>query len=197
MFVLDVGCGNAPVGDVNCDLFLKDTEEHRSFDTASTGITSKNTPNFIRCSAEYLPFTAASFDLAVCRQVIEHVKKPGLLASELVRVSRDLIIIETVHRRGERLEPRSRKAWFNKHHINKFDFKVFAALANRLGCFTVKTDVLDRNYVIRFFGLKLIGAPMGIRVVWSKRARDWYIYSGVQSRERYFWSLGLTDVKPS
>lgn len=194
MFVLDVGCGNSPVGDVNCDLYSKDTEQHRSFDTANTAINSRNVPNFVVCSAEFLPFISASFDVAVSRQVIEHVAKPGLMASELVRVSRDLIIIETVHRRGERLEPRSRQAWFKQHHINKFDFTVFAALAQKLGCYTVKSDVLDKNYVLRFLGLKLLGVPMGIRVVWSKTVRDWYLYSGFKSRESYFASVGLTNI---
>ncbi|NLF87901.1 class I SAM-dependent methyltransferase [Candidatus Bathyarchaeota archaeon] len=194
MFVLDVGCGNSPVGDVNCDLYSKDTEQHRSFDTANTAINSRNVPNFVVCSAEFLPFISACFDVAVSRQVIEHVAKPGLMASELVRVSRDLIIIETVHRRGERLEPRSRQAWFKQHHINKFDFTVFAALAQKLGCYTVKSDVLDKNYVLRFLGLKLLGVPMGIRVVWSKTVRDWYLYSGFKSRESYFASVGLTNI---
>jgi ubiquinone/menaquinone biosynthesis C-methylase UbiE len=190
VFVLDVGCGNSPVGDVNCDLYSKDTEQHRSFDTANTAITA---PNFVVCSAEYLPFVSGCFDVAVSRQVIEHVKKPGLMARELVRVSRDLVIIETVHRRGERLEPRSRHAWFKQHHINKFDFTLFAAMAKHLGCHTLKSDVLNKNYILRFFGLKLIGIPMGIRVVWSKNVRDWYLYSGT-SRESYFASVGLTKI---
>jgi ubiquinone/menaquinone biosynthesis C-methylase UbiE len=194
MFVLDVGCGNSPVGDVNCDLFSKDIEQHRSFDTANTTITNKEAPNFVVCSAEYLPFKTGSFDVAVSRQVIEHVQKPGLMASELVRVSRDLIIIETVHRRGEHLEPRSKKAWYREHHINKFDFSLFSAMAKSLGCHTVKSDVLDKNYVLHFLGLKMIGVPMGIRVVWSKNVRDWYLYSGLVSREHYFGQVGLTKI---
>jgi len=194
MFVLDVGCGNSPVGDVNCDLYSRDTEQHRSFDTANTAITNRNAPNFVVCSAEFLPFVSGCFDVAVSRQVIEHVAKPGVMASELVRVSRDLVIIETVHRRGERLEPRSRRAWYRKHHINKFDFTVFASMAKRLGCYTVKSDVLDKNYVLNFFGFKMIGVPMGIRVVWSKNVRDWYLYSGFTSREHYFASVGLTKI---
>jgi ubiquinone/menaquinone biosynthesis C-methylase UbiE len=153
MFVLDVGCGNSPVGDVNCDLYSKDTEQHRSFDTANTAITNRNAPNFVVCSAEFLPFVSGCFDVAVSRQVIEHVAKPGLMASELVRVSRDLVIIETVHRRGERLEPRSRRAWYRKHHINKFDFTVFASMAKRLGAIRLKSDVLDQKLCPELFRL--------------------------------------------
>src|SRR5512142_331557 len=85
--VLDVGCGTTPVGDVNCDLFMEDSEGHRdplAYNEETLKINKAKTPNFVLCDSRYLPFKNGSFDLVTSRQVIEHVPKPALMAAEMV-----------------------------------------------------------------------------------------------------------------
>jgi len=76
--ILDVGCGDRPRGDVNCDIELR-----------------KNIPNFVLCSAEYLPFRENSFDIVTSFYVIEHIPNIYKFLSELYRVSRKSILITT------------------------------------------------------------------------------------------------------
>lgn len=195
MYVLDVGCGTAPVGDVNCDLYLEDKEKHRSADPALVDtyrINLKNTPNFVCCSSKFLPFKSGCFDLVTSRQVIEHVPNPLAMASEMARVSRNFVVIETVHRRGERLMSRKMRRWLSVHHINKFDFSNLSFCANRVGVSVVKSEVLDYNYFLHFRGFKLFRVPFGIRVVWSKQVRDFSIYRGqIDAKRQYLEAVGL------
>jgi len=71
---LCVGCGNKPVGTVNCDVSIIDIAKHRGLH--SKPINTKITPNFILCDALNLPFKDNSFDTIFSAQVIEHTEKP-------------------------------------------------------------------------------------------------------------------------
>ncbi len=167
MKILDVGCGDTAVGDVNCDLYVEDKQGHRGTIGERCLIDSKKIKNFVKCDGSYLPFKSGTFDLALSRQVIEHAKNPQLFFSELCRVSRDMIVVETVHRRGERPATKKDKEWCKKHHINKFDYSYFKKLGSLFHCFCVKCETLSYTPLPSGF-MPLIKAPFEIRVVFSK-----------------------------
>ena len=78
--ILDVGCGNNPQGDVNCDIVKQDT----------------STP-FILCDSQHLPFRPETFTTVHSSHVIEHVNDPVLMMEELLRVSNKHVTVKTPH----------------------------------------------------------------------------------------------------
>ena len=115
---LDVGCGAFDKGDVNCDLF-KDDIGHRTGRKDILGGKVK-APNFVLCDAQNLPFKFDCFDEVISRHCIEHVDNPFLMLKEMVRVSKDRIIVFCPHVFGERAtQPKNpfhksyfKKSWF-------------------------------------------------------------------------------------
>lgn len=93
MTVLDVGCGTSPVGDVNCDLFVKKTI-HRGYDTSL----SFRDKILVCCSSEYLPFSNKSFDFTYSKELLEHVDDPLKTLRELIRVTKKRLLIIVPHR---------------------------------------------------------------------------------------------------
>lgn len=79
--ILDVGCGNYPKGNVNCDV----NKALRKID------------NFVLCDGQFLPFKTGSFEIVYSTHVIEHVDNPCLMTKELLRTSKNQIIIYTPH----------------------------------------------------------------------------------------------------
>lgn len=73
---LDVGCGNAPTGDVNVD--LPGSERHRE----GVKIIAKKIPNFVYASAYFLPFRDNCFDEVVSFHLLEHLETPILVLKE-------------------------------------------------------------------------------------------------------------------
>lgn len=86
-FLLDVGCGDKPKGDINCD--IKYGGLCKNF--------SGKISNFVLCDAQYLPFRDQAFSTAYSSQVVEHVKNPRLMTKELLRVSKKKVEIMTPH----------------------------------------------------------------------------------------------------
>lgn len=86
---LDVGCGASPVGDVNCDLLVPES------DLRMVPISSSWNPpdNFVRADVRYLPFRSRSFDLVHCSHVLEHLEDPRDGLCELKRVSRGSVAV--------------------------------------------------------------------------------------------------------
>ncbi len=175
-----------PVGDVNCDLYVRDVDGHR---LSTQRFLLKGIENFVCCEGSYLPFKNDVFDLVTSRQVIEHVKQPVLMLSEMVRTSKNLIVVETVHRRGERLVCRTKeqKQWNAKHHINKFDFTYFEKISSKLDCVILKADTTDSVPLIKFGFLTLMPIPFKIRIILQKKKRK-EITSG---KLQYLNSLGI------
>jgi SAM-dependent methyltransferase len=130
--MLDVGCGNNPKGDVNCDLFLKETPhimvKHK--------IDSKKMPNFVNCDATFLPFQDKSFDIVNASQVLEHMKNPILLLSEMKRVTKQTVTIDVPNLR--RLTPEE-----NPHHLYSWSD---VTLKNLLNLFFNQITIIYSGY---------------------------------------------------
>jgi len=76
--LLDVGCGEKPYR----ELFAAYVSEHVGVDPVANPVAELQGP------IEALPVEDASFDVALCAQVLEHVDDPARAASELSRVVR-------------------------------------------------------------------------------------------------------------
>jgi ubiquinone/menaquinone biosynthesis C-methylase UbiE len=79
---LDVGCRNAPSGDVNVD--LPGYERHRD----GMKLFAKRIPNFICASVYALPFDKDTFDEVVSYHLLEHLETPIEALREMVRVTK-------------------------------------------------------------------------------------------------------------
>ena len=99
---LDVGCGDRPSGDVNCDLDVGKSP-HRG---GNRSLNPKLVPNFVICSCNNLPFKDGSFTELFCSHVLEHKGvKPFQAIAEFKRVTHGDITIVVPHRF-------SREKWF-------------------------------------------------------------------------------------
>jgi ubiquinone/menaquinone biosynthesis C-methylase UbiE len=168
---LDVGCGAAPKGDVNCDLFITDVCDHRA--GASFSLQIKSIPNFVLCSAEYLPFKNDCFDEVFSAQVIEHLKNPFAFMRELKRIckSHGLITIETVHRYGEAIRgmiSKRNREWHKVHHISKFNTKWFNAAASALKLSERSSYVLSYSYFPNTY-MRIFQFPFEIGFTFEKQ----------------------------
>lgn len=80
--ILDVGCGGEPKGYVNTDLFFDEMPHHRY------AIKARETLNFVRCDAHYLPFRRDSFNILFSRHVLEHLTNPFKALNGFKKVSK-------------------------------------------------------------------------------------------------------------
>jgi len=78
--VLDVGCGNAPKGDVNLDLFFYGKWK-----------------NFIIAEAHHLPFKNSIFEKVYCKHCLEHFENPLKFFEEAKRVLKNGGTIECIY----------------------------------------------------------------------------------------------------
>lgn len=91
---LDIGCGDIPTGDINCDLFIGESPHLRG-----RYIDQKTIPNFIRCDANYLPFRDKIFSESFCSRVIEHKGVNAIkVIKEMIRVTKRKITVIVPHR---------------------------------------------------------------------------------------------------
>jgi SAM-dependent methyltransferase len=84
--VLDLGCGRGGV----VELIWRDAKLAAGLDPDSPSLTSRRTSGMpiLRGVGEHLPFASSSFDLVVCVWVLEHLKEPLTVLSEVWRVLR-------------------------------------------------------------------------------------------------------------
>src|SRR6202165_3667238 len=84
--VLDPGCGRGGV----MELFWRDVKFAAGLDPDSPSLTEHRAPGMpiLRGVGERLPFAGESFDLIVCLWVLEHLKEPLKVLSEVRRVLR-------------------------------------------------------------------------------------------------------------
>lgn len=140
LITLDVGCGRQPRGDVNVDLFIEETPHREKYPGK---ITSKNTPNFVRADGQHLPFRDSMFETVLSSETIEHVDRPFLFLSELIRVSNNKVMLTTPHRFVRRMNP------FHKQH---FTIKWFDKALRKLG-------ISGQNFRIRILKYSYLPHP--------------------------------------
>ena len=87
---LDVGCGNSPRGDVNCDLYVNATK-HRG--PSGIALHVKNIANFVKCDATNLPFKKGSFDVVIASHILEHLDSPLDALKEWKTVTRKKVVV--------------------------------------------------------------------------------------------------------
>jgi len=122
---LDVGSGDRPAGDVNCDIFKDRTPHIRFRDNRVI-----RADNFIICDGQHLPFRNATFSETYSSHTIEHVDNPWLLLKEMLRVTNGTVIVKCPHRF-------SKNAKFKPYHLNYFNSRWFKRVLKR---FQVKVD---------------------------------------------------------
>jgi len=149
---LDVGCGANPKGDVNVDLFIK-TTLHR---TKNHVINPKLIPNFVRCSANHLPFRNKVFDDSISCHVLEHKGiVTMLMIKEMVRVTRKSVEIVVPHRFNDR-----------KHHpahARQFSKSSMESLLRKMGLL-FQVDVTYRYFPHIFFHLVSLPHELHIKI---------------------------------
>ncbi len=156
MKVLDVGSGELQFkGDVNVDLY-----RHSSI------------PNFVQADGCLLPFRDNAFDMVTSVNVIEHVRHPFVFFRELVRVSREWIVVAFPHRLGD-----SRSNWdvkkYASPHVNSFNSKWFKHAASALGLIYFEELIGYRhapfleNTINQYLGF-LVRLPAQITVTFRK-----------------------------
>ncbi|MDH5635037.1 MAG: class I SAM-dependent methyltransferase [Candidatus Bathyarchaeota archaeon] len=114
--VLDVGCGANPVGDVNVDLYVGKSEHRAGL------LIQSETPNFVLCAAEHLPFKGNTFEKVFSKDTLEHVgtkpqktnPAPYLAFKEMVRVSKRTVEIFVPHRFS--LSNCEKRFWIRQHN---------------------------------------------------------------------------------
>jgi ubiquinone/menaquinone biosynthesis C-methylase UbiE len=133
---LNVGCGNNPSGDVNCDLYIEDVLNHR--DNQNDSLNARAIPNFVKCDCLHLPFKNQVFSEVISQQVIEHLDNPLAFLKESARVCEHSgqLVIETVHRYGERIwgMTNHKTKWLKQHHVSHFNIRWFKDATKILGC---------------------------------------------------------------
>lgn len=88
--ILDIGCGNKSIGDVNVDLYINKGEHRLKEDYF---IEMSKTPNFIKCDAHCLPFRDKAFDISYSHHVLEHLENPLKALIEWERVGKKLVVV--------------------------------------------------------------------------------------------------------
>lgn len=162
---LDVGCGNSPKGDVNCDLYVGKTSHLMSKNNL---IDPRRIPNFVRCSAEYLPFQDNVFDIVNASELMEHIVNPPFLLAEMKRVSREVVTLDVPNLR--RLFPEE-----NPNHIYTWSSKSLMNLLSLFFSEVVLTSSVYGTYIpskvwrydflayplkfLEYFMQKLLGPP--------------------------------------
>jgi SAM-dependent methyltransferase len=156
--LLDVGCGDAPRGDVNCDLYVGRSPHLEPHMTPRT-IDPKKIRNFVRCDAHHLPFKDSCFDTTLSIHLLEHLENPRKALLEMVRVSKRKVVLVVPHRFA-------RESWL-KYKQNPTHRHFFSASSMRqlLGTLflpfslTIKHRCFPCNY------LCLLRLPWEIRAV--------------------------------
>jgi ubiquinone/menaquinone biosynthesis C-methylase UbiE len=80
--ILDVGCSDRPLGDINTDFYTQFTYRGKS-------------KIQVQADGFFLPFRDNSFRLGRSQHVIEHLKNPYKFLREIARVSRKYVYIAT------------------------------------------------------------------------------------------------------
>lgn len=152
--ILDVGCGNDSSGDVNLDLFKKNSPHNsgRSVDLSKT-------KNFVIGDVNHLPFKERAFAESICNQVLEHKGvRPKIALAELLRVTRNKVTITVPHYTQVFLQ----KYFFPQHcHVNVMTKSFFH---NELKMFPHEVRNIKWRFIPTRWGKLPIYAPNGLQI---------------------------------
>jgi hypothetical protein len=141
--ILDVGCGPCPKGDVNVDLFYGVASPHIGYTTHKI----EGIPNFVKASAEALPFRDESFTLVHASHLMEHLKTPYQFLREAERVSYDCVYIQVpalLEYKGAASEyPEHIYTWC-KSSLENLLKKFFTSVEIHLGTYQGRLEFRDR-----------------------------------------------------
>jgi hypothetical protein len=158
---LDVGCGDFPQGNVNCDLYLNESPEIGR----GRRIQPRNCPNFVRCDTYHLPFQDNTFDEVFSSHLMEHMHSPLRALMEMLMVSNYKVVFVVPHRMrrgfGDVFYPRFCK----EHHINIFNVKNISCWLRKAG---LVFNISVRNRAFPHPVLPIIQVPWDIRVTLYK-----------------------------
>ena len=140
---LDVGSGDRPSGDVNCDTFKDRTPHIRLRDNK---IVVKG--NFVLCDGEHLPFKDRVFSETYSSHTIEHVPNPFNFLKEMFRVTlaNGTVLVKCPHRF-------SRNAKFKPYHLNYFNSKWFKKVLDKFELTVDSTYYYPLGEYLSFFRL--------------------------------------------
>ena len=96
---LDAGCGEGFVSHYLLERFPGLEITGFDFNPESVALASATNPGAVYTVADILnlPFADSSFDVVGCFEVMEHLYEPGQALSELLRVSRQNVILSVPH----------------------------------------------------------------------------------------------------
>ena len=153
--MLNVGCGNAPRGDVNVD----PSRSQMSLD--------KKSNNFVVANAAFLPFRDEAFDVAFSAFSVEGVKEPFPVLKEMCRVAKRKAIVRYFFTQGKGEEA--------PNHSHRFDETWLQNAASTLGFeiiqFTNSPDYPFSGRLLKKFPKRLQKIP-----TWGilRRFEKWY-----------------------
>jgi len=123
-YTLDIGCCDAPNGDVNCDIFTHGTKEHLAQWEGERDMNVRSIPNFVQCDAQYLPFKDNAFTEVSASQVLEHIPNYIQALCEFIRVANHAVYISV---------PAVEKEIFPEMHLHFFHPRTFGNALRYVG----------------------------------------------------------------
>jgi len=150
---LDVGCGEHPVGVVNCDLFIGKTPHAKDY--------IKKTEYFVRCDASHLPFRDKSFSIVHSSHLLEHLLQPYEALREFRRVTKHIVYLRL---------PNSALR-FKQHdcHVFAWDYNTFSNLLRlvfpKFTVYSGSREVFHGRLTNRLWLLKRILTPIFRRII--------------------------------
>ncbi len=142
--VADVGCGD---GGVLSELGRRGFGERRvGFEIAAAAVEMAAGRSEIAEAAvfdgDHVPAADGAYDLAYASHVLEHVRSPGLLLREMMRVARAVVIEVPLERNLSARRPAARAASEAAGHIQRFDRAAVRGLITAAG-WQVRGEILD------------------------------------------------------
>jgi SAM-dependent methyltransferase len=160
--ILDIGCGNAPRGHVNMDLFMNaTTPDLKNKERQYAFIDPKKIPNPVKADAQYLPFRDNSFTVVFSSHVLEHLRDPFKALLDMLRVSKRKVVFRIPHR----YRFGHRTAVKEGRHKHTFSVRSTIQFLERLQC-PYSLNVVSRGFPSDY--LSLINVPQEIRVTLLK-----------------------------
>jgi hypothetical protein len=168
--LLDVGCGSRPRGDFNVDLCSGGWNRQEGNQVNGEFLDPSLIKNFRVADAQSLPFENDSFESCYSSHTIEHVADPFRMLSEMVRVSKRLVVVRCPHAKGSGAK--------RPFHLHTFDEGWFTQASARLG---LHCDVFINSY----------DYPVSNRLPFRSKIKDTFGYRALRHVERKIVNRGL------